>query len=232
MTCILVHGAGGGGWQWTIWAGVLAAAGLTVLAPDLRPAASGLEATGWSDYLGQVRDWRRVSPPSAQVLVGASLGGLLSLASAAAEAPAALVLVNPVPPRGVQPWPALRSRPPRVAWSRLPFTATRAAMPDADLASARHAHARWRDESGRVLDAVAAGITVPVPACPVLVMASGHDADIPPATSRATACLLEADFVELGGCSHVGALLGQGAAAAATQALAWLRTRKCGGNSD
>ncbi len=224
MTAVLVHGAGGGGWQWSLWAGVLRSAGMAVLAPDLRPLDAGLMATGWTDYLAQVRQWRSLSAPP-QVLIGASLGGLLALAAASEQAPVALVLVNPVPSLGVEPWPPLRARPPRVAWSRLPFAATRASLPDAGLAAARYAHARWRDESGRVLNEVAAGIAIAAPSCPVLVMASERDTDIPPATSRALAVMLDADFLLLRDCSHVGALLGRGAPAAALRALAWLAAR-------
>ena len=39
---VFVHGAGGGGWEWAVWARVFAAAGIAVAAPDLRPAAAGL----------------------------------------------------------------------------------------------------------------------------------------------------------------------------------------------
>ena len=38
---VLVHGAGGGGWEWAAWARVFAAAGLSVAAPDLRAAPAG-----------------------------------------------------------------------------------------------------------------------------------------------------------------------------------------------
>lgn len=231
MTAVMVHGAGGGGWQWAIWSQVLAAEGIPVLAPDLRPAAAGLEATTWDDYLQQIADWREGLAGERQILVGASLGGLLALACAAQRPPAALVLVNPLPPAGVQPWPLLRPRPPRVEWSRLPFTATRAALPDAALAAARHAHQRWRDESGRVLNAAAAGISLATPACPVLVMAAAAGTDIPAATSRATAARLGADFIEMRGCGHLGVLLGFAAAPAAKQAATWLAGLQ-GGNCD
>lgn len=230
MHAIMVHGAGGGGWQWAIWAGVFSAEGWSVLASDLRPAGSGPETTGLFDYLAQVRAWRDQVAGQRQVLIGASLGGLLALAAAAESPPAALVLVNPVPPRGVQPWPAFASRPAKVAWSALPFVATRKAMPDAELAGARWAHARWRDESGRALNEAAAGVDVAMPACPTLVMASATDIDIPAATSRAAAARLGADFVEVRDCGHLGVLLGHAAARSAAQAAAWLRV--AGGNSD
>lgn len=52
---VCVHGAGGGGWEWSIWARGLAVAGFDVLAPDLVPAHGGLAATRLADYREQVR---------------------------------------------------------------------------------------------------------------------------------------------------------------------------------
>ncbi|HEY4556436.1 MAG TPA: hypothetical protein VIG68_08390, partial [Lysobacter sp.] len=55
INLLLVHGAGGGGWEWAIWQRVFDARGWTSAAPDLQPAAAGLAATGLDDYLAQVR---------------------------------------------------------------------------------------------------------------------------------------------------------------------------------
>ena len=49
-----VHGAGGGGWEWDRWRPVCAAAGWSLHTPDLQPAAEGIEATGFADYLQQL----------------------------------------------------------------------------------------------------------------------------------------------------------------------------------
>ena len=89
---VCVHGAGGGGWEWTIWARVLAARGWRVVAPDLLPAADGLAATALADYRAQVLAWCAQASPS-PLLVGASLGGLLALSIAAQANARALVLV-------------------------------------------------------------------------------------------------------------------------------------------
>ena len=35
---VLVHGAGGGGWEWDAWARVFAAGDWRVFAPDLQPS--------------------------------------------------------------------------------------------------------------------------------------------------------------------------------------------------
>jgi pimeloyl-ACP methyl ester carboxylesterase len=228
-TVLAVHGAGGGGWEWELWAPVLAARGWHLRAPDLVPGPSGLAGTGFHDYLGQVeRAALAVAGPA--VLVGASLGGLLVLAASARVRPAALVLVNALPPAGVAPGMPPRPWPPVVPWSRSPLAGTVADLPDADLASARWAHRRWRDESGAVLGQAQAGIAVARPDCPLLVLAAELDRDVPPALSRALAGYLGGDLAHVAGCGHLGILLGDRAAAAATLVAAWLDARVPAGN--
>lgn len=231
MNVVMVHGAGGGGWEWRLWAEVFGAAGLSVLAPDLVPSSAGLAATHFGHYREQVGLWCRTSERP-MVLIGASLGGLLALSAAGDSRPAALVLVNPMPPKGIEPWPDLPVRPPVVDWSRSAFASTRDALADAGLDAARWVHARWRDESGTVLNEAQAGIRVAVPRCPMLVMAAADDRDLPPATSRAVAAASAADFVSVPDCGHLGILLGRGANTAAALALAWLNGRLPRGNPD
>ena len=213
---MFVHGAGAGGWEWAAWARVFAAAGLQVSAPDLRAAPAGLAGTRLADYAAQVRGWLApmVRP---RVLVGASLGGLLAAMNAGGAD--ALVLVNPMPPAGL---PGATPRPAVVPWGRTATLAgTRRAMPGADDAAALHAFRRWRDESGAVLDAAAAGIALAVPRVPVLVIASEADADIPPAAAEALATDWAATLLRVPG-GHVDPLLGRQAPSLASQTLAWL----------
>lgn len=221
IAAVCIHGAGGGGWEWAIWQRVLATRGWSVLAPDLMPAASGIVATRFVDYAAQARAWcARIERPL--VLIGASLGGLLALAVSAHVAPAALVLINPMPPAGAQPHAASRDYPDLVAWGRERSLArTRRAMPDADEAACLFAMRRWRDESGAVLRAAAQGIQVETPGCPILVLASELDDDVPIGTSRATATRLGAELRIVPGASHVGPLLGRSAAVSAAQAADW-----------
>ncbi|MCX7033637.1 MAG: alpha/beta fold hydrolase, partial [Arenimonas sp.] len=150
LTAVFVHGAGGGGWEWAVWARVFAAQGHAVLAPDLRPGPDGLAGTSLQDYARQVGEWvttaRAAVPGQRVVLVGASLGGLLALLNAPAAD--ALVLVNPMPPGGL-PGPSTEGD--IVPWGRQASLAgTRRALPDADDLAALQAFRRWRDESGRV----------------------------------------------------------------------------------
>jgi pimeloyl-ACP methyl ester carboxylesterase len=221
LTTICVHGAGGGGWEWGIWQRVFTARGRAVIAPDLMPAASGIAATRLDDYLAQVCAWCS-APARDYVLIGASLGGLLALAACATTQPAALVLVNPLPPVGIAPRAQQADYPDIVPWGRMRSLAgTRRSMPDADAAASQFAFRRWRDESGAVLRAAAAGIQVEMPRCPVLLVASECDTDVPLATSEALAVRLGATLRILRGASHVGPLLGRHASAAAESVLVW-----------
>jgi len=225
-TVVCIHGAGGGGWEWGIWARALAVRGFAVMAPDLMPAAAGIEKTSFEDYRAQVLEWCAGAGQDI-VLAGASLGGLLALAVAQEIKPAALVLVNPLPPAGVLARPLYEPRPPLVPWAReRSLASTRRAMPDADDAARLYALRRWRDESGLVLNAAREGIAVETPRCPVLLLASELDADVPAAVARALVVRLAADFRTVPGASHVGPLLGRSAAETAAQAADWLDARR------
>lgn len=220
---LLLHGAGGGGWEWVIWERVLRARGLAVSAPDLAPAAGGLAATSLGHYTQQAMAAAHAAG-AAPVVVGASLGGLLAAQVAAALPLRALVLVNPLPPA---PWhadlPAAPPSPSVIPWGRgASLASTGRALPDAMDATCEWAWRRWRDESGAVVDVARAGVAVERPVCPVLVIASEADGDVPVATSAALAQAWGASLWRLPGASHVGPLLGRRAAACAEQALGWV----------
>lgn len=219
---LLIHGAGGGGWEWNLWREVLQARGIAVHAPDLQPAPAGLEATTLEDYRAQTRA-ALAALPRPRAAIGASLGGLLVwLCGDLADA---LVLVNPLPPA---PWAgelAAREWPARVPWRReARLASTRRAMPDADEAAALYALRRWRDESGAVLRQAQVGVAAAAPACPSLCIASHGDSDVNPQTTARFAAAVGASLIALPG-SHVGPLLGREAARAASHAADWLSAR-------
>lgn len=220
---LCVHGAGGGAWEWAVWLRVLAAAGAAARALDLCPREP-LESTRLADYREQVAAAAR--DLDAPVLVGASLGALLVALVADAVAARALVLVNPLPPA---PWhrdmPARAAWPARVPWrQRAGLAGTRRALPDAGVGTAEWAWRRWRDEAGAVLAEAAAGVSAQRPRCPVLVVASTADAEVPCALSAALARDWRADLVRVPGASHVGPLLGACAPAVARQVAAWVES--------
>lgn len=222
---LLVHGAGGGAWEWNPWRGVLEAHAIAVHALELQPAATGLAATTLQDYTAQVGDALQALPHP-RVLVGASLGGLLAAMSAArwVNQVDALVLVNPLPPA---PWHRQLPRRDRggavVPWQRnARLASTRDALCDADDAAAMFAFRHWRDESGAVLREAHAGIEVEKPACPVLLIVSARDEEVSPEIILAMAGQWQADRLETLASSHVGPLLGREASNIARQAVAWL----------
>lgn len=215
---VLVHGAGGGAWEWNLWRGVLAARGITVSALELVPGAGGLAATGFDDYAAQVRAAVHATARPRAVL-GASLGGLLALRCA--DAVDALVLVNPLPPA---PWSSslpARDYPEVVPWRRTARLAgTRRALPDSDDATALFAFRHWRDESGRVLRD-AGRVAVEQPVCPLLCIASAADEDVPATVTEALALAWGAERWNVPG-DHVSPLLGRQAAALAARVGDWL----------
>ena len=224
-TALFLHGAGGGGWEWRFWEPVFQARGWRTHAPDLMPAPGGLERTRLADYAAQAERAAVSESDRPLVLVGASMGGLLALMTARALKPAALVLVNAVPPKGVSKKTPPADYPPVVKWADGPLKETRDAMLDSDEATIRLAWKRWRDESGAVMNALGRGVEVPDPPCPILVMIGGRDTDVSPETSLALAARLGADVFRYAATSHVGPLLGRRAPEIAADAERWLTTR-------
>ncbi|MCK7592659.1 alpha/beta hydrolase [Pseudomarimonas salicorniae] len=221
---LMVHGAGGGGWEWNRWSGVFKAAGWTVSAPDLQPSPAGLAATTLDDYLCQLAGWIEALRP--QALVGASLGGLLCLACPAARA-LPRVLVNLMPPAPeCERMPLREPYPPVIPWASAGrFAGTFEAMEDADAAARLFAFRHWRDESGRVLNAARAGIEIDAPAAACLIVASEADHDVPAEISAALALRLGASLLRLPG-GHLSPLLGERAHEPAAHAVAWLNTSR------
>lgn len=218
-TVIMVHGAGGGGWEYRLWAPIFYKAGWNVVARDLLPAKGGLAKTRVDDYIRQIVAWtpRR---HGRLVLVGASMGGPLVLAAARRLKPEAIVLVNPMPEIGL---PGRKPYPPVVRWANGPFADTVASIPESDKAVQVFAWKHWRDESGAVLNRLGQGLRPRRPRGRVLMIVSGKDTDIAPALSRATARRLRADVKSLPEASHVGPLLGRNAPSVAADVVRWLR---------
>ena len=80
----------------------------------------------------------------------------------------------------------------------------------------------WRDESGLALGQATQGLAIEPPRCPILVLASDGDEDVPEETSRKLAVRYRADYRCLPNSSHVGLLLGRQAGDVAECALDWL----------
>ncbi len=223
-TVLFLHGAGGGAWEWNIWIRVFRTHGFHCHAPDLLPSTSGLENTSLEEYSHQVRQ-HVLEMDSPKVIVGASLGGLLALMQS--EAADAVVLINPMPPA---PWhtqmPAHEKYPLTIPWqTNASLARTRRALFDGDEMTCLYAFRHWRNESGNVMNEAMQGVEVVRPECPLLVMASEQDTDVPFTVSRDFAENMNATFIQLPDTSHVGPLLGKTAARCALQTVAFLNSR-------
>jgi pimeloyl-ACP methyl ester carboxylesterase len=223
-TVVMVHGAGGGGWEYDFWKPVFAGAGWKVVARDLVPAKGGLAATTFDDYAGQVIAWGK-GAKKPLVLVGASMGGPLVLRAAARLKPALIVLVGSVAPAGVRVERQASVFPDIARWANGPIKDTRDAMPDSDEKTVQWAWKRWRDESGAVLNALVTGVEAPKPSCPVLVVWGEKDTDVPLSTGLALQRAYGADLRVYQGTSHVGPLMGKRAKEVAQDVLGWMKSR-------
>lgn len=238
-TLVLVHGAGGGAWEWIVWEETIRALqpSWECISVHLSPLeGKDYETTSLEDYVEQVissgqtvnRDKRLL------VLIGASMGGTLTAKAAETLQPDALVFVCTTIPlligrsSSTRPPPAPLS-PARIEWQGGHLQATVDALPDATLDMCEFACARWRDESGAVVNSINAGVEVNlisptagggVPMCFVV---PGDDDSIPPTRQVAfaheigAACVLEYE-----GMSHVGPLLGTRASEVCRDVVAFL----------
>lgn len=218
---LFLHGAGGGAWEWNIWTRIFRAHGFDVHAPDLLPSTSGLVSTSLDDYrLQAAQHLQAMNSP--KIIIGASLGGLLTLMNS--EYADAMVLINPMPPAPLHAqMPAREKYPDIIPWQSLAsLQGTRQALFDCDEMSCLYAFRHWRDESGAVMNAAMAGVDIVQRSCPLLVMASEQDTDVAFSLTRILAESLNASFINLPKSSHTGPLLGKNAAQCALQAVAYM----------
>lgn len=220
---VMVHGAGGGGWEYRTWKTVFERAGYRVVAMDLMPSRKGLAETTTQDYVDQVV---RASGNHPDVLIGASMGGVLVLRAAERVHPRALVLVCSAIPAGVGEPGKPQTYPKIVRWAHGPYSDTVASMPDSDEATRRFAYPRWRDESGAVLNDLVNGVKVEVPKSPVLSIIPEADDTVPPVRQQALAAWAGADTFRFKGMSHVGTLMSRRAPEVAKAVVDWVRNRR------
>lgn len=218
LHALLLHGAGGGAWEWGLWTPVLDAHGIRTRAIDL-PHAIAPVPSGIDDALAAVTT-ALAALPRPRALVGASLGGVLA-AACAAQADA-VVLANPLPPA---PWSDAVAIPAGdvLRWrARARLGSTRAALPDADAATALAAFRQWRDCPTRLLHEARA-LSPARADVPMWMLVSEDDGEVPSAAMRAWARDWNIAVESAGAASHAGVLLGRDAPALAARAASWLR---------
>jgi len=221
---VMIHGAGGGGWEYDKWKPVFEKAGWKVIARDLVPAKAGLAQTQFKDYVAQVEGWAS-GPHRRVVLIGASMGGPIALKASESLHPSAIVLVDAVGPKGVGEPRHSEPAPEIIRWANGPLKDTEDSMPDSDRPTILWAWKRWRDESGAVVNALRDGVECDKPKCPCLVVLGGNDTDVPHATGLALADWCHADVQSYAGMSHVGPLLSTRAEEVARGICQWLASR-------
>lgn len=224
---LLVHGWLAGAWVWEEAQRELAARGYTSYALDLRGHGESAPVVdvGKVPFAAYVEDALRIAHDlrgrtgRTPAVIGHSMGGLIALKLAEADAVAAAALICPAPPRGIpligahlarrmtRHLPAmLASRPVRLsARDTEELIFNRAA--DAELRAAMHA--RLVAGSGHAARDMLLGVPVDASRirCPLLMVTASDDHFIPPRLVRQMAVRYRATFREYFGHGHF--LLGE-----------------------
>jgi len=213
-TALMIHGAGGGGWEFRFWEPAFVRGGFDVLALDLAASPLGLENTNLNDYLEQAIMLGSSRRP---VLVGASMGAAIAMLAVGWLDVRALILVVPAVPGELE-----RTYPQVIRWAGGAYSDTVASMPEADDETVLFAHERWRDESGRVLNEISMLAEIPAPRCPTLVIVAEDDEVVSADRQLELADRLRADRIIIPAASHLAPLLSRRAAGVAEAAVDWL----------
>jgi len=215
---LFLHGVFGSPSLLAPWTRVLESAGYTVHVPTLpgrEPTDDAVLArTGIEDCFNVALDaYDRIGEPA--IVIGHSMGGLLTQKIAAARAPRAAVLLASVPPGML--WPQLRPLPhlfpimPRILAGK-PFLPSARTMRDVPLNTLPAAEQealipRLVRDSGRVFREMSMGaastkVTASQVTCPVLCVSAGADRNVAPWISRRIAKRYGADHQDHPGKPH------------------------------
>jgi pimeloyl-ACP methyl ester carboxylesterase len=140
---VLVHGGGGGAWEWDFWHSELESRGYLFRPIDLKPSGGRYESTSLEDYVQQIvlfaqKEAANNSSPHVDILIGASMGGILVLKACELLCPRAVILVCSCIPAGVPsladisreaPGCPLPAFPSVVSWANGDFQDTVACLP-------------------------------------------------------------------------------------------------------
>lgn len=216
----LVHGAGGGAFEWVKWIDELERVeGFEVVSFDLIPSPEGLENTTITDYVDQIISFGY----SCDVLVGASMGGVLCLLAAKEINPKALVIVCSAIPANVPRSTSPAEHPLIVQYQGGSWQETAVCLPDADEETIQFLWERWRNESGQVLNEITRGVQVDKPSCPVLSIVPGSDEFVEPSLQRSLASFLDAEVIIFPDMLHLSPLMGRQSHIVVNEVVAWLQ---------
>ena len=238
ITCVCIHGAGGGAWEFDyIWKEALSNEPYyySFSSIDLEPCADGfLEHTTFSNYVDQVVDFVAKTQSRRVVLIGASMGGILALKAYEyiRERCVGLILIcstSPIIDSDDLSIKRPHLYPPRIHWanSSTALEDTAQCLPDASQGTHEFAAARWRDESGCVLNEINEGIALSsIPSVPMLSVIPLDDESIPAIQQFRLAAFLGGDTMSCEKMRHISPLLGDGASDVAKAVGIWIK-EKC-----
>ncbi len=215
---VFQHGLWAGSWIFRDWLEVAAARGWDAWAPNFRGRAGSrpvedIGRVGLEDFAQDLRDVLAAVGPA--VVVGYSMGGLVTQMVAGDPSVRAVVLLASVPPRGIV---GLSAPVLRRSWRYLPdMVANRPMLPnradtEAMIMNAMSADERDRwfpmfiPDSGRVARQIATGaiaVAADVVDRPVLVVSAEHDHISPPTIQPKLAARYRADHLPVAGHGHL-----------------------------
>ncbi|MGA8427790.1 MAG: alpha/beta fold hydrolase [Candidatus Dormiibacterota bacterium] len=218
MSVLFLHGVLADHTFFNSWVGWFSAAGFDAYAVSRRgrqgqPPINSGGVTCW-DFLEDTLNAAR-QLPHPLLMVGHSLGGILALKAAEQKACEALVLLAPVPPRGILPLVKLRQLPPQLAQLTTVLTggtfypslrqASAMFMGRIPSSQRRDFYQRYTPDSGLALRSTyLPGIPVD-PArltMPLLCLVGEEDATIPPCSVAQLSHRYGGDFRSLPGHAH------------------------------
>lgn len=206
---LLIHGAGGGSWEWSVWLPELKLFNSNTYAVELQSHKKGLRHTELDHYLDQVINFCRENHLEKPVIIGSHMGAVLAIKCQAYVPASALILIDPLIPsgflnrKGDAHFPEIVSFPTR---SREGETSVPARM-----------------ESGRVYQQLHQLSQFPKPTGPCLIVLAENDEDTPAEAGNELAEWLGADVASYAGMDHIDLLMGMKARDIARDTLNWLK---------
>lgn len=242
---VFVHGVFSGAFSWEKIAGVLVEKGFHCISLSLRGHKPSkridMSDVGLEDYLEDidlVLEELEISPP---VLVGHSLGGLLSLMYGFKESVQAIVALDPALPEGF--WGSadreekIRKMPELVGLDYFALSVAASdsleSLPDISIEDAVVMHDKGVKESGKSLKQVLRGVDIDKQdfgGTPILVIGVELDDVLPISTpvdkARDMAEHYNADFLVMPDTTHPGIIIGDNADKTAEIIADWLGTQE------
>jgi len=232
---ILVHGSWGSSMMWMVYTTLLSQKGWSVYALDLRghgTSEGDVRGATMDDYVSDVRQVSAEYDLKQPIVIGHSMGALVTLIYAATHSASAVVAIDPSPSKEVQGAGEKKDYPPAYSPmdAGMPAEAMEVmkAFPDIPQETLMKMKGMLGMESGVARSERKLGVSIPKEKLllPTLFVGAEHGESVPFGigikTARAMADYYEKEVVEIQGASHPGTLLGTHAMEAAEKIEAWM----------